>query len=236
MIVPAGQGGLLLGLARGFDALRVANMGKERAEKEDVGKKRAQGEKPETETKKARKDKLLKGIFFPDRLGRKGSLLAGSAPGQDVVPRLIGVQARACAPLWALFTAGMEGLRFVAENPTLAEGVKVPRRCGPRPCCGQWRQAAGPCAPWTRTRFCPGRRRWRASGSRSNPPRPSSGAPSVRSSPICPTRWSSFSPARAGSTGKIVSRRTHEGDRELRLRWWGRFTLSAFSKIRNGNL
>jgi threonine synthase len=35
------------------------------------------------------------------------------------------VQARACAPLWALFTAGREGLAFVAEHPTLAEGVRV---------------------------------------------------------------------------------------------------------------
>lgn len=70
VIVPAGQGGLLLGLARGFDALCVAN---------NNGK----------------------------------------------CPEIIGVQARACAPLWALSTAGPAGLGFVSENPTLAEGVKV---------------------------------------------------------------------------------------------------------------
>jgi threonine synthase len=70
VVVPAGQGGLLLGLARGFGILRVAN---------DL----------------------------------------------DGGPEIIGVQARACAPLWAMFTAGGEGLGFVAENPTLAEGVRV---------------------------------------------------------------------------------------------------------------
>ncbi len=70
VIVPAGQGGLLLGLSRGFENLRTSGLTRS-------------------------------------------------------VPRIIGVQARACAPLWASFTAGAEGLKFVAENPTLAEGVKV---------------------------------------------------------------------------------------------------------------
>jgi threonine synthase len=70
VVVPAGQGGLLLGLERGFAALRVA-----------------------------------------------GNL--------NMWPMMIGAQARACAPLWAMFTAGGEGLGFVAENPTLAEGVRV---------------------------------------------------------------------------------------------------------------
>jgi threonine synthase len=70
VLVPAGQGGFLLGLGRGFAALQTAGM-------------------------------------IP------------------AVPRLFGVQARACAPLWALFTAGREGLAFVAEHPTLAEGVRV---------------------------------------------------------------------------------------------------------------
>lgn len=70
VVAPAGQGGLLLGLGRGFDALRVAS-------------------------------------------------------NSEAKVNLVGVQARACAPLWALFTAGAEGLAFVAENPTLAEGVRV---------------------------------------------------------------------------------------------------------------
>lgn len=79
VIVPAGQGGLLLGLARGFDALRIGNE--------------------------------LRNISC----GKK----------KEEIPMMIGVQARACAPLWAALTAGREGLGFVAENPTLAEGVKV---------------------------------------------------------------------------------------------------------------
>lgn len=70
VIVPAGQGGLLLGLSRGFDALRIAN-------------------------------------------------------NISSLPKLIGVQASACAPLWAKFTAEREGMMLVAENPTLAEGVRV---------------------------------------------------------------------------------------------------------------
>ena len=70
VIVPAGQGGLLLGLARGFESLRIAY-------------------------------------------------------SLSIMPKMVGVQARVCAPLWAMFTAGSAGLGFVAENPTLAEGVRV---------------------------------------------------------------------------------------------------------------
>jgi threonine synthase len=40
-------------------------------------------------------------------------------------PVLIGVQARACAPLWALSTQGAAGLAWVTEGVTLAEGVRV---------------------------------------------------------------------------------------------------------------
>lgn len=74
VIVPVGQGGLLLGLKRGFDALRVANRGRINEENR---------------------------------------------------PRMIGVQARACAPLWAMFRRGEKGLAQAAEQPTLAEGVRV---------------------------------------------------------------------------------------------------------------
>jgi threonine synthase len=70
VLVPAGQGGLLLGAGRGFQALRRA----------------------------------------------------GAIPG---LPRLVGIQARACAPLWALYSYGLDGLRWVTEEPTLAEGVRV---------------------------------------------------------------------------------------------------------------
>jgi threonine synthase len=64
----------------------------------------------------------------------QGGLLFGAGRGFESLkksgligqtPRLVGVQARACAPLWALFTYGAAGLRWVAEEPTLAEGVRV---------------------------------------------------------------------------------------------------------------
>ncbi len=70
IITPAGQGGLLLGLMRGFEALRIADK-------------------------------------------------------NDNIPVAIGVQAMACAPLWAKFTSGRQGMAFVTDNPTLAEGVRT---------------------------------------------------------------------------------------------------------------
>jgi threonine synthase len=68
VILPAGQGGFLLGLKRGFDAVRKA---------------------------------------------------LGSAAS----PRLIGVQARVCSPLWDMFWKG--GEVGGGEGVTLAEGVRV---------------------------------------------------------------------------------------------------------------
>ncbi len=41
------------------------------------------------------------------------------------LPKLVGVQALACAPLWAVHNHGREGLRWVTEGPTLAEGIRV---------------------------------------------------------------------------------------------------------------
>jgi threonine synthase len=70
VIVPCGQGGLLLGIARGFDAVRNS------------------------------------GNF-------------------TVIPKLFGVQARACSPLWVMSTVGLSGMGFVSEGQTVAEGVKV---------------------------------------------------------------------------------------------------------------
>jgi len=70
VVVPAGQGGFLLGLARGFEAMLQAGVIRE-------------------------------------------------------FPLLAGVQARACAPLWALQTYGPAGLGWVAEAPTIAEGIRV---------------------------------------------------------------------------------------------------------------
>lgn len=63
-----------------------------------------------------------------------GSLLLGIALGFEALkaagrierlPVLIGVQARACAPMWALTTQGPAGLAWVTEGQTLAEGVRV---------------------------------------------------------------------------------------------------------------
>jgi threonine synthase len=41
------------------------------------------------------------------------------------IPRLIGVQARACAPLWAFAEYGPTALGWVTEGETLAEGVRI---------------------------------------------------------------------------------------------------------------
>lgn len=70
VIVPAGQGSLLLGLSYGFLSLRQAGL-------------------------------------------------------INSVPRFVGVQARACAPLWAVFNYGPAGLGWVKEESTLAEGVRI---------------------------------------------------------------------------------------------------------------
>jgi threonine synthase len=70
VIIPVGQGGLLLGISRGFIALQNAGL-------------------------------------------------------IENIPKLIGVQARKCSPLYSLFNGGIDGLRFASESDTLAEGVKV---------------------------------------------------------------------------------------------------------------
>jgi threonine synthase len=70
VITPVGQGTLLLGLHRGFQALRSA------------------------------------GII-------------------ERIPALVGVQASACAPLWAAFSGGASGVHKVSEGVTVAEGVRI---------------------------------------------------------------------------------------------------------------
>jgi threonine synthase len=70
VIVPAGQGGLLMGIASGFENLLAA--------------------------------------------GRIAQL-----------PQLAGVQAMACAPIWAAFHMGAAGLQWVTEKQTAAEGVRI---------------------------------------------------------------------------------------------------------------
>ena len=70
IIIPVGQGGLLLGMIRGFESLNNAG--------------------------------IVGGI-----------------------PKFIGVQARACAPLWAAYNYGANGMAMVAENQTVAEGIRI---------------------------------------------------------------------------------------------------------------
>jgi threonine synthase len=70
VILPVGQGNLLLAVLRGFMALKAAGL-------------------------------------------------------IERIPKMVGVQALACAPLWALFRYGAAGLGWVAEGETLAEGVRV---------------------------------------------------------------------------------------------------------------
>jgi threonine synthase len=63
-----------------------------------------------------------------------GSLLLGLSIGFDVllhhrridrIPRLIGVQASACAPVWAVYQGGAAALTLVSEGETIAEGIRV---------------------------------------------------------------------------------------------------------------
>lgn len=66
----------------------------------------------------------------------QGSLLLGIARGAEALvnagvwpkmPLLVGVQALACAPLYALARGGREALAWVTEGETLAEGVRILR-------------------------------------------------------------------------------------------------------------
>jgi threonine synthase len=70
VLVPVGQGNLLLAIGRGFEVMKAA------------------------------------GVI-------------------SSLPYLVGVQARACAPLWAAFHYGTAGMGWVTEGDTLAEGVRV---------------------------------------------------------------------------------------------------------------
>ncbi len=70
VVLPVGQGGLFLGIWRGFEAM------------------------------------LKAGIITR-------------------MPVMVGVQVRACAPLWAVFAYGAAGLQWVSEGETIAEGIRV---------------------------------------------------------------------------------------------------------------
>lgn len=45
----------------------------------------------------------------------------------DAIPRLIGVQSTACAPLAAAFRAGLDEVTAVHPGPTIAEGIRIDR-------------------------------------------------------------------------------------------------------------
>ncbi len=55
----------------------------------------------------------------------RGFLALKDAGLVERIPRLVGVQARACAPLWAEFHHSTEGSSQVTEGETLAEGVRI---------------------------------------------------------------------------------------------------------------
>lgn len=59
-------------------------------------------------------------------LGLHRGFMALRAAGLiEHLPRLVGVQALACAPIWAVQRYGRQGLALVTEGETLAEGIRV---------------------------------------------------------------------------------------------------------------
>lgn len=63
-------------------------------------------------------------LFLGVHAGFRALLESGEI---EVMPRLIGVQARACAPIWAVQASGAAGLVMVREGETIAEGVRIAR-------------------------------------------------------------------------------------------------------------
>jgi threonine synthase len=61
---------------------------------------------------------LLLGAYF----GFKALIEAGVI---ESMPKFIGVQAQACAPLWAVYEGGSARLDWVQERETLAEGIRI---------------------------------------------------------------------------------------------------------------
>jgi len=64
----------------------------------------------------------------------QGSLLLGIIYGFSILltgkfikrmPKIIGVQASACAPIWAVYKYGAQGLSLLTEGETIAEGVRI---------------------------------------------------------------------------------------------------------------
>ena len=55
----------------------------------------------------------------------RGFLALREAGVIQEIPKLVGVQAQACAPIWAVFKAGATGLEWVQEGTTVAEGIRI---------------------------------------------------------------------------------------------------------------
>ena len=61
-------------------------------------------------------------LLYGAYLGFKALLEAGLT---ESMPALIGVQAQACAPLWAVYEGGSARLDWVQEQETIAEGIRI---------------------------------------------------------------------------------------------------------------
>ena len=55
----------------------------------------------------------------------RGFLALREAGVIEEIPKLVAVQAQACAPIWAVFKAGATGLEWVQEGTTVAEGIRI---------------------------------------------------------------------------------------------------------------
>lgn len=55
----------------------------------------------------------------------RGFLALQEAGVIDSIPKLVAVQAQACAPIWSVFKAGATGLEWVQEGTTVAEGIRI---------------------------------------------------------------------------------------------------------------
>ena len=62
------------------------------------------------------------GLFLGLACGFKNLIASGVI---EQMPKLVGVQALACAPLWALYAYGAAGFGIVGEMDTVAEDIKV---------------------------------------------------------------------------------------------------------------
>lgn len=55
----------------------------------------------------------------------RGFMSLQNAGQIEKLPRMVGVQASACAPLWSVFHGGSAGLTWISEGETQAEGIRI---------------------------------------------------------------------------------------------------------------